>query len=167
MNLLPTDRLDHARQALAALHVRACRISHERVLVSDGSPLRRTIGEEKIFVRVGLFSPEDRIGQLSCAHTTARHDLQNIVRSLAELKVLPSEEAAAIHARINELADVIHAADWSRGALEAAYATAAESNDTAACDEHAQAIAQLERQHTVASTELAEILSRVRRLADA
>jgi hypothetical protein len=165
MERLPSDQLESVRQALAGLRVTACRIAHEQVVIRDGAAMRRTVGSDQILVRIGLCSWDARQGQLSCAHTTARHQLQRIVTSLEELQLLPEEVALHTRARISELADSIHAADWARGALDAALALATEAGDQESRSAHEQKIAALEREHTSASGALAELLAGLRRLA--
>ena len=160
------EPLDALRRTLESLRITPCRISHERVIFESGKTLRRHAnGVEFSFVRVGLCAWDDRHIQLACAHTTARHRLINVAEALAEQRLIEKDEARLIAERVVELANTIHAADWSKGELEAAYAVANQSSDAAKAEVLRVQIKRLESDHKAACQQLRTILERLRAAA--
>jgi chromosome segregation ATPase len=154
--------LSALRQVLDNLHVADCRLAHERVILDQGTAVRRHAnGVESSLVRVGLCDWNTRAQQLACAHTTARHRLIDVIQTSAALNVLDQTEARRLEERVTQLATVIHEADWAKGELEAAYARAAESG--AATEPLRARLESLEQRHTIASAELRSLLDRIRR----
>jgi hypothetical protein len=156
--------IEQARQAIAALRVQPCRMSHERVMFSGGAPVRRTGGGEQVFVRAGLCSWDERLTQLACAHTTARYRLAELVDALEQLRLLDPDDAAATRVRVSELADAIHAADWAKSDLETRYAAASDAREEESRAAIRQKILELEEEHSRVCKELEEIVLRLRHI---
>jgi hypothetical protein len=118
------DALLRLRDQLVSLQVDACRLTHEQVIFEKGQAKRRScgIGVEPAFCRIGLCPDRHRARQLSCAHTTARDVLADVLLALHERGVFSEGEAHAFRSEIQEIADVIHQTDWSKGEAEARYA---------------------------------------------
>lgn len=160
------ESLDALRRTLDSFRITACRVSHERVTFDSGVALRRHVnGVESSFVRVGLCPWDDRNIELACAHTTARHRLVNVVDALAERRLIERDEARLIAEFVEKLANVIHAVDWSKGELEAAYAVALESDAASKADALRVAIQRLESEHSAASRQFQAVVDRLRRIA--
>jgi hypothetical protein len=85
------------------------------------------------------------------------------VVALAGLGALSKGESREVEERVVQLADVIHAADWAKGELEAAYAVAVESGATAAIESLRARLEALENDHAAACTELRNLLDQLRR----
>jgi hypothetical protein len=93
----------------------------------------------------------------------ARHRLTSVVLALAELGVLEEGESREFSERVVELANSVHAADWAKGELEAAYAVAVESGTTAEVVSLRTRRKALETGHAAACTELRDLLQQIRR----
>lgn len=165
-NTTEPEQLARLRAALAAFTVRSCRIAHERVQMHDAQVVRRVSGADQLPVRVGLCDWTERAHQLSCAHTTARYRLADVITDLARLDLLSAGEAARLQQQVVQFADTIHAADWAKGEVEVAYATAIEQRDEPGHRRMETELQRLESTHSSASSELETVLQRLVEVAD-
>lgn len=115
------------RARIAALHVRPCRMLHERVRQDGGAVLRVFRGEpEPVLVRVGLCSPEARARNLACGHTMARYVLLDALDALQTAGALPESTHARLRRAVESVSDSIHLLDHQKGEAEKRRALAAE-----------------------------------------
>lgn len=162
------------RERIASLQVLSCRLVHERVQLEQGLAKRRVqdIGQEPIFVRIGLCPHAFRSKQLSCAHTLARHTLDDAILVMQQESVLNEEEADCLRSDLQRISHAIHMTDWQKNEAEVRYALQVEQATNrdlpafAASLEINTYLNELIAQHTQSAEELRQLHQRVLELLD-
>jgi len=108
-----------------------CAMRHERVrLNADGIPERRHVNiAHTDFVREGLCSWAMRSNSLTCAHTMARFVLADALAVLRDRGFISVTTYDELTHELDEIANELHALDWTRNGLEHALANALECTD--------------------------------------
>lgn len=112
------------RDWIASIGAVRCRMAHEAVVFEGGVAKRRSqgVGLEPVLVRAGLCDFQDRIAQLSCAHTTARNQLERAIDALAGFAVLEADQAHQLKTALRHAGNDIHQMDMEKSQFEQRYA---------------------------------------------
>ena len=104
---------------------------HERVrLNAEGLPERRHINlTQTTFAREGLCSWRTRSSSLTCAHTTARLALTEALNALNDHALISPSAYDQLTNELDEIANGLHALDWTRNGMERSLAETLEHND--------------------------------------
>jgi Aspartyl/Asparaginyl beta-hydroxylase. len=152
---------------VAMMQNTTCRLSHERVKLENGMPIRNN-GMEDNFPRIGLCNREIRSQQLGCGHTIARYHLRDIIRALQNSGVLTTEDSATLEQTLDSIANEIQLIDHLKGEeeknnailLEQLNGIASQSSDTELLAVVEQ-IKSMEKQHDAYVDKIGSIRDRV------
>ena len=155
------------KNCVAKMQTDKCRLSHERVKLENGAPIRSSDSEDG-FYRIGLCTRETRNQQLGCGHTMVRYRLRDIIRALKNSDILTSEDSTKLEQLLDSVSNDIHLLDHQKSDAEKRYAmlqeqlnnpgTQSSEADLIAASEQ---IASIEIQHDTYVEQIDSIRNRV------
>lgn len=109
------------KDCVAKMQTDKCCLSHERVKLENGIPMRSSDTEDS-FHRIGLCARETRDQQLGCGHSMARYRLRDVIRALKNSDILTSEDSTTLEQSLDSASNDIYLLDHRKSNAEKHYA---------------------------------------------